>query len=88
MNRTRKDDKTTLKGFRPSRFFKEADHWYYRTREGSDEGPFRTRLEAEKHLQTHISIFDNLEYQLKIIQPGVFASGQVVRLQPIQMQWR
>ena len=88
MNQTRKDDASPFKGFRPSRFFKEAGQWYYHTREGIDEGPFRSRLEAETHLQTHISIFDNLEYQLSGIQPAVFQRGTLLKLEPIQMQWR
>jgi hypothetical protein len=88
MNTTRKDDRTAYLGFRPSRFFRESGQWYYHTREGIDEGPFRTRLEAEKHLQTHISIFDNLEYQLKAIQPGVLSGGHRIKLQPVHLQWR
>ena len=88
MHQTRKDDDAPYKGFRPGRFFKEAGNWFYHTREGIDEGPFPTRLEAEKHLQTHISIFDNLEYQLKAIPPTVITNGKLLRLQPIQMQWR
>jgi hypothetical protein len=88
MNQTRKDDKTVFNGFRPNRFFKQAGNWYYHTREGIDAGPFRTRLEAEKHLQTHVSIFANLEYQLKAIPAGVLGKGNLVKLQPIQMQWR
>ena len=88
MNYSRKDDTAPFKGFRPSRFFKDSGQWYYHTREGIDEGPFRSRLEAENHLKTHISIFDNLEYHLEAIQPGVMAKGKLVRLQPIQMQWR
>lgn len=88
MIQTRRDDNTAFKGFRPNRFFTEASHWYYRTREGSAEGPFRTRLEAEKHLQTHISIFDNLQYQLEKMQPAMLADNNLVKLQPVQMQWR
>ena len=88
MNHTRRDDKTPYLGYRPGRFFKEASQWYYRTREGSEEGPFQTRLDAEKHLQIHLSIFDNLEYPLEAIQPGVLAKNQRVVLHPLQMHWR
>ena len=88
MNDTRRGDKTAYRGFRPNRFFRESGLWYYHTREGIDEGPFSTRLEAEKHLQTHIRIFDNLEYQLKTIRTGGFNNGHELNLQPVQMHWR
>ncbi len=88
MNNTRRGDKTVYRGFRPNRFFRESGRWYYHTREGIDEGPFSTRLEAEKHLQTHISIFDNLEYPLTAIRPGGLSNGQELKLHPVQMHWR
>ena len=84
----RKEDRTPFDRFRPSRFFMEAGKWYFHTREGSTEGPFQHRLEAERSLQTYINIFDGLEYQVKIVEPGIYASGQVVKLEPAQMQWR
>jgi hypothetical protein len=32
---------------RRERVFESAGHWYFRTREGIDVGPYRTRFEAE-----------------------------------------
>ena len=84
----RKEDSTPFDRVRPSRFFTEAGKWYYHTREGSTEGPFQHRLEAERNLQTYINIFDGLEYQVKGVEAGIYTSGRVVKLEPTQMQWR
>ncbi len=84
----RKEDRTPLDRYRPGRFFVEDGKWYYHTREGSIEGPFQHRLEAEQNLKTYINIFDGLSYKAKHIAPSLYAACKVVKLEPIQMQWR
>ena len=40
--------------YRHCRFFHSLDQWYFLTREGTVEGPFRHRSHAEKGLDTYI----------------------------------
>ena len=56
MSDLRKGDLEPHIKFRPSRFFKEGGKLYFLTREGTMEGPFELRLEAEKRLENYIKI--------------------------------
>ena len=44
------------------RFFRVDDHWFYTTREG-DEGPFRSREEAQTHLSRYLAMQELAEKQ-------------------------
>jgi hypothetical protein len=79
------DSKAAFK-FRPSRFFKDTGNWYFHTREGSTQGPFELRSDAERGLESHLRIFKDL--QLNIDNTGFFSSTRNLTLVPIQMQWR
>jgi hypothetical protein len=52
----RENDLKSYTKFRTSRFFKESCQWYFLTREGSQEGPFESKIEAEIRLQDYIKI--------------------------------
>lgn len=49
----------------PSRFVKTRDKWYFRTREGSIEGPFLHPEEAE----------DSLDHYISMMSWGALSSG-------------
>ena len=42
--------------FRPSRFFQDGCEWYFYTREGAIEGPFRLKRDAEVRLDNYIKV--------------------------------
>lgn len=50
----RKGESEAQPRYRKSRFFMAIDQWYFLTREGTVEGPFKRRLEAEKNLNSYI----------------------------------
>jgi hypothetical protein len=52
----RKADTQAYNKFRPSRFVKTDGKWYFATREGTMEGPFELRREAEHKLDSYIKI--------------------------------
>jgi hypothetical protein len=79
------DSKAGFK-FRQNRFFKDAGNWYFHTREGSTQGPFDVRGDAERGLESHLRIFKDL--QLSIDNTGFYSSAPNLALVPIQMQWR
>jgi len=66
----RRTDKETYSKFRPSRFIKAGGKWYFATREGTMEGPFEMRREAEYKLDSYIKVmvsgFVSGESQLSI----------------------
>jgi hypothetical protein len=59
MNNARGNDVESNSRYRPSRFFKDGGKWYFQTREGSTEGPFEFRVEAEDKLQTYIQVLNS-----------------------------
>jgi len=77
---TRKDDGMPYTKFRPSRFFKEGGAWFFNTREGSTEGPFTHRHEAEAHLLNYI----------RIANSGFYADAGSLTLVPLPLElcWR
>ena len=57
------DDNSTSQRFRAgTRFFCMNAEWFYTLREG-DEGPFDSKEEAERHLDTFLSMQDIKEFQ-------------------------
>ena len=86
MTDMRKGDTKPYSQFRPGRFFKEAGKWYFHTREGSAEGPFGHRFEAQSGLETYLLIFKDL--QMQGFNPSIYTAAPSPVLEPIQMQWR
>jgi Domain of unknown function (DUF6316) len=54
MTSMRKGEIESHPRFRESRFFHSMDKWYFITREGSVEGPFEDRVEAEQMLEVYL----------------------------------
>jgi hypothetical protein len=54
MTGIRKGESEAQPRYRKSRFFVAIDKWYFLTREGTVEGPFERRVDAEKNLNTYI----------------------------------
>ena len=52
----RKDDFEPYTRFRTSRFIKETRGWYFLTREGTQEGPFERKIDAESRLEDYIKV--------------------------------
>ena len=52
----REDDLKPCTQFRTSRFIQESREWYFLTREGSLEGPFERKIDAENRLEDYIKI--------------------------------
>ena len=50
----RKGESEAQPRYRENRFFVAIDKWYFLTREGTVEGPFERRVEAEKNLNTYL----------------------------------
>ena len=86
MTGMRKGDVKPYTKLRPGRFFKEAGKWHFQTREGTTEGPFGHRFEAQSGLDTYLLIFRDL--QLQGFNPGLYSPARNLALVPIQMQWR
>lgn len=59
MSPKRKGEEDQGTRFRTDRFVHNGEKWYYETREGTTEGPFRTRLEAEEHLRTYVKLINS-----------------------------
>jgi hypothetical protein len=56
MNSQRKTDKEATTKYRTGRFFKDGEKWYFYTREGTMEGPFGFKHEAEERLENYKKI--------------------------------
>jgi hypothetical protein len=59
MSNTRGSDTEPYNKFRPDRFLKDGGKWYFCTREGTIEGPFEFRKEAEARLAEYIKILNS-----------------------------
>jgi Domain of unknown function (DUF6316) len=59
MSDKRKGEEEQTLRFRSERFIHNEEKWYYETREGTTEGPFRTRPEAEEHLRNYIKLINS-----------------------------
>ncbi len=65
-NDYRKTDATPYKAFRTSRFFKHEGSWYFSTREGTSEGPYHSREEAEAQLEKYIQVVNSGFYNREV----------------------
>lgn len=72
MQEQRQSDATVRTCFRTQRFNNRAGEWYFLTREGTEEGPFEERREAEEYLQRYI----------KVMASGLLSSDSELKLQP------
>jgi hypothetical protein len=59
MKEARKTDAELRSWFRSGRFFRDGGKWYFNTREGTIEGPFEERTEAEDRLKEYIKIMNS-----------------------------
>jgi hypothetical protein len=73
MDDRRRTDTDTYSKFRPSRFVKEDGKWYFSTREGTLEGPFELKPDAEERLDTYI----------KIMASGFVPRDSTLSIQPV-----
>ena len=55
----RQDDDNAATRFRSDRLFEDDGAWYFFTREGSIEGPFRDQGEAGSRLDTYITVVNS-----------------------------
>lgn len=55
MTRMRKGESEPHTRVRESRFFHSMEEWYFLTREGTVEGPFNERTDAEQGLQSYLA---------------------------------
>lgn len=55
MTRMREGETEPRTRVRESRFFHSMEEWYFLTREGTVEGPFDERTDAEDGLQTYLA---------------------------------
>ena len=54
MTDKRKDDSEERTWFRTKRLFQEQGLWYFHTREGTLEGPFASKEQAESRVEFYI----------------------------------
>jgi hypothetical protein len=76
MTQNRKDDREDRAWFSSDRFFKDNDKWYFNTREGTMEGPFQYRMEAEYRLAEYI----------KIMNSGFMPTDSELKVEPLELQ--
>ena len=69
----RKGDSEPYTRFRSGRLFKDGGKWYFCTREGTTEGPFELRAEAEEQLKVYI----------KILCSGFMPSDSILTIEPL-----
>jgi len=56
MAEKRKNDPAAKTWFRTERLVQNGGQWFFLTREGSTEGPFDSRWEAEQRLERYIGL--------------------------------
>lgn len=62
-------DLSTKKYPRTDRFYCDAGLWYFRTREGTDVGPFRYRCEAESMLVRFLQEVQEKQQAVASVKP-------------------
>lgn len=75
MNDYRESDLEPYTRFGTDRFFKDGDKWFFLTREGTMEGPFELRREAENRLEDYI----------KVMASGLISPDCKLSLQPVAL---
>ena len=76
MTEKRKTDFKPQTRFRSGRFFKDGEKWYFNTREGTLEGPFEERTEAE----------DRLKEYVRIMNSGFMPRDSELELEPLEIE--
>ncbi|KZX56867.1 hypothetical protein A3709_03555 [Halioglobus sp. HI00S01] len=56
MTERRKSDQEEKSFFRSDRFFEHNGQWFFATREGTTEGPFGDRIQAQARLEAYIKV--------------------------------
>ena len=74
MTDKRKSDSKPYARFRASRLFQDGNKWYFYTREGTMEGPFERRTEAEGQLKEYI----------KIMCSGFMPADSTLAIEPLE----
>ena len=74
MSERRRTDKEARSWFRSRRFFIDNGKWYFKTREGTTEGPFGELKDAEIRLKEYI----------KITNSGFMPRDSMLDLEPIE----
>jgi len=69
----RTTDCETSTQFRSSRFFQDGGKWFFYTREGTVEGPFGFRYEAEERLEVY----------KKVMASGFMPPDSTLAIQPL-----
>lgn len=59
MSTKREGEEDEAPRFRTERFIHNGEKWFYETREGSTEGPFPTRPDAEEHLRNYVKLINS-----------------------------
>lgn len=54
----RENDSGGTSYYRSDRFFHEAGGWFFATREGTIEGPFEDKYEAEERLNKYVKVLN------------------------------
>ncbi len=78
MSDRRETDGDAYSKYRPSRFVKEGGEWYFSTREGTLEGPFELKTDAEERLNSYI----------KIMVSGFIPRDSKLSIQPVDSSKR
>ena len=71
----RKTDKEAATKYRTSRFYKDGGKWYFYTQEGTMEGPFTFKQDAEERLENY----------KKIMTSGFIPSESKLSIQPLDL---
>ena len=75
MHNHRRADKETTTQYRTSRYYKEGEKWYFYTREGTMEGSFAFKQEAEERLENY----------KKIMASGFIPQDSELSIQPLDL---
>jgi hypothetical protein len=78
MDDQRATDMEAYSKFRPSRFIKDGGKWYFSTREGTMEGPFELKTDAE----------DRLDSYIKVMTSGFMPRNSKLSIQPLDVPKR
>jgi len=76
MNDRRRADSQAYTRLRSDRIIKSGGKWYFSTREGTIEGPFEIRREAEYRLESYI----------KVMVSGLLPLDCNLAIQPLELQ--
>jgi len=69
----RRTDSQACARFRTNRFIKDGDKWFFCTREGTTEGPFGFKHEAEERLEVY----------KRVMQSGFMPKDSELAIQPL-----